>query len=501
MVRAVQRSSTVPEPGTPLRRTRPRRFVPHLQGYARRVFFSDVVVISLVLLGAELLRFRTLNTSLGEDNHLSSVSYTYITIGLGCLWIICLRLTKAYDYRILGFGPLEYSSVAKGTFYAFSVLGLVSYLFALPIARGYVLLGLPLGLGLLVVSRWLWRKYVVRRREAGDLLQTVILVGDIGHVNTLLSTFDRLRSSGYRPFGVCTSGRGSIHGDLEILGAEVDAAQIARAHGVDAVAIAGSGALGSRAARRLAWQLEGTGISLIIVPNIVDVAAPRLVAHTVDGVTLMFVGIPTFDGPQQFVKTASDKLVSGLALIVLSPLLAAIALVIRISDGGPALFVQRRVGRDFTEFNMLKFRTMVPDAEKLRDTVEATAPDNADEPDRGPMFKRFDDPRITRVGKFLRRTSLDELPQLVNILRGDMSLVGPRPPLPREVAAYDEDEGRRMLLRPGLTGLWQVSGRSNLSWEQSIRYDLYYVENWSVTTDIIIMFRTITAVFTGRGAG
>jgi exopolysaccharide biosynthesis polyprenyl glycosylphosphotransferase len=224
------------------------------------------------------------------------------------------------------------------------------------------------------------------------------------------------------------------------------------------------------------------------------------VAHTVDGITLMFVGIPKFDGPQLLIKTAVDKVVSSLALILLAPLMLVIAALVRLSDGGPAFFVQRRVGRDFKEFTILKFRTMVPDAEALRPELEAKRQPSTVEPDRGPLFKMYDDPRVTRLGRILRRASLDELPQLINIFRGDMSLVGPRPPLPSEVKTYSEDEDRRMLIRPGLTGLWQVSGRSNLSWEESVRHDLYYVDNWSMTMDIIIIFRTVTAVISGRGA-
>jgi len=189
-----------------------------------------------------------------------------------------------------------------------------------------------------------------------------------------------------------------------------------------------------------------------------------------------------------------DRTGAALGLLLLAPLFFGLALAVRLSSPGPVFHRQTRHGRHNRPFTMWKFRTMVADAEARREQL-STANES-----EGPMFKMRRDPRVTRVGHALRRTSLDELPQLLNVLRGDMSLVGPRPPLPDEVSRYDERELRRLAVRPGLTGLWQVSGRSDLSWQETVSLDLWYVDNWSVATDMGLLARTVRAVTDGRGA-
>ena len=193
-------------------------------------------------------------------------------------------------------------------------------------------------------------------------------------------------------------------------------------------------------------------------------------------------------------KDAVERGFAAVALLVLLPFLALTALLIRLDSRGAALFSQRRVGRNGQEFTVYKFRTMYADAEAL--LTELRQHNECD----GPLFKMRRDPRVTRVGRLLRRFSLDELPQLWNVVRGDMALVGPRPPLPTEAAVYADDVTRRLLVKPGLTGLWQVSGRSDLSWQESVRLDLYYVENWSLALDAMVIWKTLWAVARGRGA-
>jgi exopolysaccharide biosynthesis polyprenyl glycosylphosphotransferase len=213
------------------------------------------------------------------------------------------------------------------------------------------------------------------------------------------------------------------------------------------------------------------------------------------GLPLLHVEEPEFAGFKRVVKGAMDRLAAGLAVLLLVPVLGAIAVAVRLDSPGPVLFRQTRIGRGGREFTMLKFRTMVVDAEARRGDLLALN-QNAD----GLLFKMADDPRVTRVGRVLRRFSVDELPQLFNVLSGRMSLVGPRPPLPAEVALYDDSVRRRLLVKPGLTGLWQVSGRSDLTWEESVRLDLRYVENWSLLLDIMILWKTGFAVVRARGA-
>ncbi|MFZ5869610.1 MAG: sugar transferase, partial [Actinomycetota bacterium] len=223
-------------------------------------------------------------------------------------------------------------------------------------------------------------------------------------------------------------------------------------------------------------------------------AGPRVHTRPVGGLALLHVEAPRYVGANKVGKTLFDLVVASACIVVLSPLLITIALLVRFTDPGPVIYRQRRIGLNGEPFDMLKFRSMVVDADKR--LAELTATNEA----AGPLFKMRDDPRVTRVGRVLRRYSLDELPQLFNVLNRTMSLVGPRPPLPHEVATYEARVARRLLVRPGMTGLWQVSGRSDLSWEDSVRLDLFYVENWSITEDLLILAKTLRAVVSSRGA-
>lgn len=256
----------------------------------------------------------------------------------------------------------------------------------------------------------------------------------------------------------------------------------------------GADSIGPREMRELGWQLEEANVNLIVSPSLTDVAGPRIHSSPVAGLPLIHVDFPDTKGPKLWVKRAFDIVFSGFALLILSPLLLALTIIVRTDSPGPAFFRQERVGLNSKTFKMLKFRSMVIGAEGMLASL-------LDESDgNGVMFKMHDDPRITRSGRILRRYSLDELPQLINVFRGEMSLVGPRPPLPEEVAQYDHWAERRLLVKPGITGLWQVSGRSNLDWDDTGRLDLYYVENWSLTGDLAIIMRTIAAVLRREGA-
>jgi exopolysaccharide biosynthesis polyprenyl glycosylphosphotransferase len=212
------------------------------------------------------------------------------------------------------------------------------------------------------------------------------------------------------------------------------------------------------------------------------------------GFPLLHVEEPHFTGWRRLVKRISDIVLTSIGLVVIAPVMLAIAAVIKLQDGGPVIFRQQRVGRGGESFTMLKFRSMVPNAE---DRKLQLVPYNEG---NGGLFKMRDDPRITPFGRFLRDFSLDELPQLFNVLAGSMSLVGPRPHLASELALMPSEASRRSLVTPGLTGLWQVSGRSNLEGEDAIRLDLRYVENWSLTLDLLILWKTISAVLAKRGA-
>lgn len=271
-------------------------------------------------------------------------------------------------------------------------------------------------------------------------------------------------------------------------------AEVVEAFGADTVAVLACPEMSGVRLRELAWELEKTDTDLCVAPALLDVAGPRTTIRPVAGLPLLHMDHPEFTGARQVIKTAFDRVFAATALVLLSPLFVILCVIIRCSDGGPALFRQVRVGKDGRPFILFKFRTMVPDAEvqkaKLAQLNETDAV----------LFKIRNDPRITPVGSWLRRWSLDELPQLINVLRGDMSLVGPRPALPEEAALYRDHVRRRLVVRPGLTGLWQVNGRADLSWEESVRLDLRYVENWSFVLDVQILWKTLAAVRRGAGA-
>jgi exopolysaccharide biosynthesis polyprenyl glycosylphosphotransferase len=281
---------------------------------------------------------------------------------------------------------------------------------------------------------------------------------------------------------------------VPVVGGFGSVAQAVRLTEADTVAVLASPDLGPEQLRRLAWDLEPTGADLLVAPSLVEVAGPRLSIRPVTGLPLLQVEQPQFRGGRRVVKGLFDRACGFAGVVLLAPIFLGISVAIRTTSRGPALFRQERIGKDGKPFTMLKFRSMVVDADSLREQL-------LDKSDRdGLMFKMHADPRVTRVGAWLRRYSLDELPQLFNVVGGSMSLVGPRPPLPSEVAQYGDDVRRRLLVRPGVTGLWQVSGRSDLSWEESVRLDLRYVDNWSIALDLQILWKTAKAVLRGSGA-
>ncbi|MEU2718396.1 sugar transferase [Streptomyces sp. NPDC007205] len=264
--------------------------------------------------------------------------------------------------------------------------------------------------------------------------------------------------------------------------------------GADLVLVAPGPLLSSDRLRRLSWALHDRGLRMALAPGLTDVAPRRLRPTTVAGLSLLHIAPPTRRGAQLAAKAVLDRVGAGLGLLVLAPLFGVLALAIRMDSPGPVLHRQTRIGQGGAPFTMWKFRTMVADAERRRVEL-ATANEQ-----QGLLFKMRRDPRVTRAGRWLRRSSLDELPQLVNVLRGEMSLVGPRPPLPDEAAHYDEVEARRLIVKPGMTGLWQVSGRSDLSWDETVGLDLRYADNWSISGDLDVIARTFRAVVDGRGA-
>ncbi|WP_205830909.1 MULTISPECIES: sugar transferase [unclassified Microbispora] len=420
--------------------------------------------------------------------------YVMVSAALPAVWAMTLVLSRAYEPRLIGVGAEEFRRVARAGFTLIAGVAIVAYASKTGLARGYVLIALPLTTVLTLAARYGLRQRLHRRRARGEgCMRRVVAVGHRTAIAELVETFRGERYHGMEVVAACVPTRASGHvADVPVLGDFTDVPLVVEQVRADTVAVLACPELDGTALRRLAWRLERTRTDLVVAPALMEVAGPRIAIRPVAGLPLLHVEHPELAGGRRLVKGVFDRLVAAVALVLLAPLLAAVAVAVRVTSPGPALFRQRRVGRDGVEFTILKFRTMWRDAEARK--IELVS--DAD----GVLFKVRRDPRVTPLGAALRRYSVDELPQLINVLRGDMSLVGPRPPLPEEVARYGDDVRRRLVVRPGLTGLWQVNGRSDLSWEESVRLDLRYVENWSLMLDLQILWKTWSAVARGAGA-
>ncbi|TDD21208.1 sugar transferase [Kribbella turkmenica] len=422
--------------------------------------------------------------------------YLIVSSILPLAWVGAVALSKGYDPRYFGAGPDEFRSLLRSGVGLTAAVAMASYLTRTEIARGFVVLAIPVMVGSALVLRYALRKDLHRHRVRGRCMHRVLVVGRSGPAATLCEHLESRPTDGFRVVATCRP-RGDGHSTGPLQPEELDEPDILAAadrHAVEVVAIATDPELAGHSLRRLSWALEQRGIELIVSPGIIEVAGPRISVRPVAGLSLLHLERPSVSGGPHLMKAVFDRVLALGLITLLSPLLLGLAIAVRLSSPGPVLFRQQRVGRAGVEFTMLKFRSMYADAEQRLGDLYALSDGN------GVIFKMRDDPRMTPLGRWIRRFSLDELPQLFNVLRGDMSLVGPRPPLSEEVALYAADDSRRMLVKPGITGLWQVSGRSDLSWDESVRLDLRYVDNWSMTLDLLILWKTVRAVIYGAGA-
>ena len=457
--------------------------------YRRYVITSDVLV--------------TLLTSVVVGGLVSvdgAALFKDLTLGLlTVITVICaLAMNRAWHPTVLGQGAEEYVRLGRGMFAAAVALGLAGLATGVVSTRPWVFIVIPstavVGLGF----RYLLRQVLHRARYEGECLLPVMAAGNIDTIRDLIKRTKDAPHVGWRVDAVCTvDGEGETGMEVEgvsVVGTLDDVANHVRRGGYRIVAVTADSYWTPRRLQRLAWQLEGSGAEMVVAPTLMEVAGPRLHVSGVLGMPLLRVSAPAFSGMRRVVKGVMDR-VGALVLITVSlPFLLAAAAAILVDSRGGVFYTQRRVGKDGREFTILKFRTMIRDADRLKATLAG------DNEGAGLLFKMRRDPRVTRVGSVLRRYSIDELPQLFNVLTGSMSLVGPRPPLPEESARYEEDVRRRLLVKPGLTGLWQVSGRSDLSWEEAVRLDLRYVEDWSLAMDAMILWKTFRAVLGGQGA-
>nr|WP_242614694.1 sugar transferase [Actinomadura roseirufa] len=420
-----------------------------------------------------------------------------LAFALPVIWVCWVAATRAYETRFFGAGTEEYRRIFDAGISLTAAVAIVSYATKAEVARGFVVVTLPVLTLLSLLGRYRLRKHLHLRRARGECLRRAVAVGHREAVAELVREFGRAPHHGMRIVAACLPEDGGADriGGVPVEGGMSEVAEVVRRTGADTVAVLACPELAGVELRRLAWRLEKTDTELLVASALLDIAGPRTSIRPVAGLPLLHVEHPELAGMRRVVKGLFDRSVAAVALVLLSPLWAATALLIRLDDPGPAFFTQERVGRDGLGFRMFKFRTMVVDAERRRKELAAAGHQGG-----GVLFKLKDDPRITRLGALLRRWSIDELPQLVNVLRGEMSLIGPRPPLPDEVDHYGEDVFRRLAVKPGMTGLWQVSGRSDLSWDESVRLDLRYIENWSLVLDMQILWKTLAAVVRGSGA-
>jgi exopolysaccharide biosynthesis polyprenyl glycosylphosphotransferase len=418
---------------------------------------------------------------------------------LPVLWAGAMLAARAYEQRFLWIGSEEFRRLFFAAALLLAALATTSWAFRLEVARGFVIVALPLATALTMGHRLVQRAWVHGQRAQGKLQQTVIVVGHRAGVAALNEQFERQVKHGYRVIGCCVPQRRhepavSFDG-MPVLGSLADVVDVVRRYEVDAVAVLPSPELDGAQLRRLGWDLEQTQAELLLAPAVTEVAGPRVRILPVAGLPLMHMVRPEFTGHRRLVKSAFDRSAALFGILLISPVLIGLALAVKLSSRGPVFYKHERIGLGWEKFHVYKFRSMVPDADKIVDTLfEQSNEGNA------VQFKMKRDPRVTRVGAVMRRYSLDELPQLFNVLDGSMSLVGPRPHVTREVEQYGFDMRRRLLVKPGITGLWQVSGRSDLSWDESVRIDVRYVENWTLTFDLMILWKTFGAVLRGSGA-
>ncbi|MFZ0714601.1 sugar transferase [Mycobacterium sp.] len=467
--------------------------------YSRRLQITDTLIVCASVGLAQYIRF-------GDSPHDSGYPgevVTLFSVLFAALWLSSIATFRTRSVRVIGDGIEEYRRIVSASFWTFGMIAIVNLLARIFLARGYLAVALPVGTIGLLVSRALWRYHIGGKRATGKYQTMVLAIGDRKAVAQLAQELTRNPRAGYVVVGAGIPGYGPSRGktllvngrEIPILGDEAHAVAALGHCGADTVALTGTERFGAQGLRQLMWQLETVDVDLVVAPGVMDVAEGRLALRPFAGFPLLHVEKPQYEGAKRFQKRAFDFCFALAALIGTSPLLIAAAIAVKVSSKGPVFYPSERIGLDGKPFTMLKFRTMVDGADSQIQHLLSR-----NESQGGVLFKIRQDPRVTPVGRILRRLSIDELPQFINVLKQDMSVVGPRPPLRREVMTYDGDVQRRLLVKPGVTGLWQVNGRSDLPWDESMRLDLSYVDNWSMASDFLLIAKTLKAVLARDGA-
>ncbi|MFF2363333.1 sugar transferase [Streptomyces sp. NPDC058122] len=461
------------------------------QRYRRTVITSDMVATAFVV--ASIGNFFGARDAANWHE-----KWGILAFGTELLVLGALAVSRSWAPAVLGQGAEEFRRLGRSLFAATVVLALGGIALTSRNIKLWIFVAIPAIAIVTMTVRYLLRLWLHKQRKEGRCLRPVLAAGSPATVRDLVTRTRKFPHLGWRVEAVCTTDGHGFDGDhldgVPIVGRLADVANHVHRDGYRVVAVTPDPHWSPDRLQRLAWNLEGSDAEMVVAPVLMEVAGPRLHVDAVLGIPLLRVSMPTFTGGRRAVKVVVDRLGAAVLLLLFAPLMVVVGLLVLLDSRGGAFYRQRRVGKNGREFTILKFRTMISGAHKAR--AELAGLDEG----AGLLFKMRRDPRVTRVGAVLRRYSIDELPQLFNVLAGSMSLVGPRPPLPEESAAYGPDIRRRLLVKPGLTGLWQISGRSDLSWEEAVRLDLRYVEDWSLALDTVILWKTLRAVLYGQGA-
>lgn len=461
---------------------------------------SDVAALLSATLLATYLRFNTFSSYAGFENISGHITYYEVALAVSAVWLVFLWAEHLYDLERLTWGAGEFSRVMRAL--AMGVVGFILLTFVMKtpgLSRVWTVLAFVLAVVFVCTGRVGIRVFLARKRRRGRLRRRTIIVGSNAEAASITRTLLRHPETGLTPIGCLESSREDVlplnycAGMVPSFGSAWNLPAIIREHRGDTVIIVSS-AFDHDVLARLIAQLRGIDVSIHIASGLSDVLSSRVLMREIAGVPLVTVQPVSLSRGNLLTKRIFDIAVASAVVLIGLPVWLLLMLAIRIDSPGPIFYRQKRVGENGAEFEMFKFRSMCIDAEErlkaLQEANEAT----------GPLFKMKDDPRITRIGKWMRKFSIDEFPQLLNVLKGEMSLVGPRPPLPGETVQYNDYHWRRMEVPPGMTGLWQVSGRSSLTFEEMVQLDLFYIENWSVGFDISLLTRTVPAVLFARGA-
>ncbi len=475
-----------------------RRFVD------RRITATQVVVdfIMLVAAGfvATVMRFGTITAGISFYNANAQLPFWRLTLFIAPIWVLFLYGERLYDAGSASVRPGELARVARALSFGLVALIMLTYVLDLQgLSRAWALLLWSLGVIFVLAGRGLVHFTVAYLRSHGHLCRPTLIVGSNAEASDVIRVLKSAQESGLVPIGCLASSQAErlsldfCAPEIPCLGSARELKEVVHGHRVE-VAIIVSSAFDHDVLARMIAELRGSGVEINVSSGLFEVLTSRVLIREIAGVPLITVRGVSLSRGKIVTKRIFDLVVAGMIVLVGLPIWMLIALGIKMSSKGPVFYVQERVGRGGRLFGMYKFRSMVADADAMLTELEAGNEAS------GPLFKMKDDPRVTKIGKWMRKFSIDEFPQLINVLKGEMSLVGPRPPLPREVEEYTESHWRRMEVLPGMTGLWQVSGRSRLTFDEMVRLDIFYIENWSVSLDLQLIARTVPAVLFARGA-